>query len=130
MGTDTVTNIDDDVTTLLPRVKTRIGLETGVIQMDELLKGMLWSAVSEFRLMMNIEYIPDALAFVLVEVTLVKYNSVRGEGFSSTSQDGYSWSRFDADDFFAYQSNMTRWAENNGLDDPFSASVKFIGGGC
>ena len=112
-------------------VKDRVGVGTTDTSFDILLTSIATSACQQFQLLLGmVETIPDELAFILTEVSLVKFNSYRAEGFQSKGQDGYSFSKFSPDDFDPYRSYISMYLNMKGLPDVMNATVTFIGGEC
>lgn len=111
-------------------VRGRIGFIETDTGMDNLIRSIIKSAEAQMKLLLGETIIPEELKFIIVEVTLSKFNSYRAEGFQSTSQDGYSFSKFSADDFDPYKYYISLWLKKMGKDDPMDASVRFIGGIC
>lgn len=116
--------------TALNDVRGRIGFIETDTGMDNLIRSIIKSAEAQMKLLLGETIIPEELEFIIVEVTLSKFNSYRAEGFQSTSQDGYSFSKFSADDFDPYKYYISLWLKKMGKDDPMDASVRFIGGIC
>lgn len=111
-------------------VKDRIGIMASDAGMDTLISSNVKAAEAMLRLLIGQPDIPEELSFIIVEVTLSKFNSYRAEGFQSKSQDGYSFSKFSADDFDPFKSYISMWLKSNGLTDPMDATVRFIGSDC
>lgn len=112
-------------------VKKRKGIAIDDILWDDLLKSIISATAMQMQVELNITTgIPKMLGFILTEVTLIRFNSINAEGFQSKGQDGYSFSKFDIDDFAAFRSTMKVWLDLNDMVDPMNAKVTFIGGDC
>lgn len=86
----------------LTKVKYRIGLKDN--RQDEQLKVIIESVTAELlsRLPIDMrEDVPEGLEFIVIEVTLKRYNRIGAEGMSSESQDGRS-STYEPKDFDEY----------------------------
>lgn len=118
-----------DTNLVVQDVKDRIGVVDGDTGMDPLIRANVKTAEAQLRLLIGEAILPEELAFIIVEVTLSKFNSYRMEGFQSKGQDGLSLSKFSADDFDPYKSYISMWLAAMGKDDPMNARVRFIGGG-
>jgi hypothetical protein len=56
--------------------------------------------------------VPDALDYVLTEVTVRRFNRIGSEGMNSHSVEGETIS-FEDDDFDAYADDIQAWKEQN-----------------
>ncbi|MCM5673634.1 phage head-tail connector protein, partial [Staphylococcus hominis] len=75
----------------LTKVKSRIGLKDN--KQDEQLKVIIENVTAELLSRLPIgmrEDVPEGLEFIVIEVTLKRYNRIGAEGMSSESQDGRS----------------------------------------
>lgn len=114
--------------TVMEDVRTRIGLDTTDTQYDTLLTSLQSSVQGQFLIETGLDAVPTKLEFIITEVMLVKFNIMRAEGFQSKGQDGYSFSRFSADDFFAFRDTISAYLDKEGFENPMNATVTFIGG--
>lgn len=84
-------------------------------------------ALTEQRLMLMLgqSIVPDALSYVVVEVTVARYNRIGSEGVSSHSVSNESMTWTD-DDFKPYLSDIQAWL--NAQEDPLTTrgKVRFI----
>lgn len=86
----------------LEQVKTRIGLKDDLQdkQLEVIIKNVKAELLSRLPIDMR-EDVPEGLEFIVIEVTLKRYNRIGAEGMSSESQDGRS-STYEPKDFDEY----------------------------
>lgn len=94
---------------MLESVKKLLGLDGSS---DEIL--ILIIDLTEKRLcaLLNCEDVPEALRYIVTEVSVARYNKIGSEGLSSHSVEGETMNWAD-DDFSPYQSEMEAWQKSN-----------------
>lgn len=95
---------------LLSRVKTRIGISDAV--QDDLLTEIIANTSSELQSKLSAKYslIPYELQFIVVEVSVKRYNRTGSEGMTSETIDGRSNS-FEDDDFKQYADILKKYSD-------------------
>lgn len=76
-------------------------------------------------LMLGQTIIPDALSFVVVEVTIARYNRIGSEGTSSHSVQGETMTWSD-DDFKPYKDDIQAWLDAQEDPSTTRGRVRFI----
>lgn len=107
---------------MLERIKTLLGI-TDTLQ-DELLSVIVDNVSNHLELMLGKE-VPQKLEFVVVEVSIKRFNRVGVEGMKSEWIEGHKTEFYDSqDDFIPYNSLI----ETNKVDDGYSkrGRVMFI----
>ena len=97
----------------LNKVKKLIpNLQAGDTSLDAMLSEIIEQ--TEQRLLIRLsgaaETVPEALSFVVTDVSLARYNRIANEGMSSTSVDGESLV-FDASLFEPYEEDIQGWLD-------------------
>lgn len=97
----------------LNKVKKLIpNLQAGDTSLDAMLSEIIEQV--EQRLLIRLSgaavAVPEALSFVVTDVTLARYNRIANEGMSSTSVDGESLV-FDASLFDPYEDDIQGWLD-------------------
>lgn len=72
------------------------------------------------RLPLDIISVPTELEYVVVEVSVIRFNRIGSEGMKSEGVEGHSMAFID-DDFKAFQSDIDRW-----LDSQNEVSKKLV----
>lgn len=87
----------------LEQVKTRIGLKDDLQdkQLEVIIKNVKAELLSRLPVELRTNDVPEGLEFIVIEVTLKRYNRIGAEGMSSESQDGRS-STYEPKDFDEY----------------------------
>ena len=93
---------------LLNRIKTLLG----VTDNDELIDEIIELTKSKILNYINKEELPKELEFILVELSIQRYNRIGSEGISSESVDGKSVSY--EDDFENYKTYLDDYIHKNG----------------
>lgn len=98
---------------MLERVKILLGLTTNAN--DALLSEIIKNTESRLWLRLGgISVTPGSLQFVVVEVSVSRYNRIQSEGTTAHSVDGVSYTWAD-DDFAPYEADIAGWLEQNEL---------------
>ena len=69
--------------------------------------------------------VPSELDFILLEVSVKRYNRLANEGMSSYAQEGQSIT-FSANDFDEFANDIDAWKDENGVKDNNSGRFLFI----
>lgn len=76
---------------------------------DKLLNQIIGTAESRLKLKLGgLDAVPDVLGYIVVEVTVSRYNRISDEGASAKSVDGVSTTWLD-DDFVPYLDDIEAW---------------------
>lgn len=78
-------------------------------ELDEKLATIQDSVESRLKILLGgVDEIPEALAYIVTEVTVIRYNRIGSEGMSSHSVEGESISYSD-NDFAGFLSDIEAW---------------------
>ncbi|WP_243343558.1 phage head-tail connector protein [Anaerococcus sp. AGMB09787] len=96
-----------DMGNLLVRLKRRLSIEDDL--QDEVLKDIIDESISHFKLITGASEVEDRYAFIILDVSDIRYNRRGSAGLISESVDGYSanFSRME-DDFAPYMPILKR----------------------
>lgn len=83
------------------------------LKLDALLNSIIKNTENQLRMRIGLEEIPADLEFIILEVTIRRYNRIGSEGMESESSEGYSV-RFDGDDFKPYESLLKPYLADDG----------------
>ena len=98
---------------LLNRIKTLLGITDN----DELIYEIIELTKSKILNYINKEELPKELEFILVELSIQRYNRIGSEGISSESVDGKSVSY--EDDFENYKTYLDDYIFRNNKNKGF-----------
>ena len=85
-------------------------------------------AITEARLMLflgGVEAVPNELQYIVTEVSVVRYNRIASEGFSSHTVEGESIVLAD-DDFAQYRDDIQTYLDNQKPSTAGKGIVRFI----
>ena len=106
---------------MLDKILLLLGLDDETI--TDKVEAIMEMTEQRLMLMLGQSSIPDALSFVVVEVTIARFNRIGSEGTSShsVSNESMTWSD---DDFKPYKSDIQTWL--NAQEDTTQGKVRFI----
>ena len=99
---------------LLNRVKILLGITDN----DELLNEII--EITEYKILnyINKKTLPDELEFILIELSIARFNRIGSEGFASESVDGKTMS-YEASEFEGYEKYLDDYILRNGTKKKF-----------
>lgn len=114
-----------DTDAIIKRVKRLLFLksppETGDVDLDELLKDIVDMTSQRLRSLTGLKEISSDLDYIVVEVSIKRFNRLKNEGMKTYSQEGESIA-FDDNDFAEFSTEIKRLANKN----LGSTTVKFV----
>ena len=94
---------------MLEKIKLLLGLDGN--ELDEQLELILSNTGERLKLLLGgVSEIPEALAYIVVEVAVARFNRIGSEGMSSHSVEGESIS-FSDDDFAGYKADIEAYLD-------------------
>lgn len=110
---------------MLDKILILLGLDNPTEAMQGKVETIMELTEQRLMLMLGQSIVPDALSYVVVEVTVARYNRIGSEGVSSHSVSNESMTWTD-DDFKPYMSDIQAWL--NAQEDPLTTrgKVRFI----
>lgn len=94
---------------MLEKIKLLLGLDGN--ELDEQLELILANTGERLKLLLGgVSEIPEALAYIVVEVAVARFNRIGSEGMSSHSVEGESIS-FSDDDFAGYKADIEAYLD-------------------
>ena len=94
---------------LLNRIKVLLGITDN----DELLHEIMELIESKILSYLNIEKLPKELEYILVELSIERYNRIGSEGLNSESSDGVNFSYDNSNMLEKYKEDLDRYSKNN-----------------
>ena len=106
---------------MLDKILLLLGLDDETI--TDKVEAIMEMTEQRLMLMLGQSSIPEALSFVVVEVTIARFNRIGSEGTSShsVSNESMTWSD---DDFKPYKNDIQAWL--NAQEDTTQGKVRFI----
>lgn len=94
---------------LLNRIKILLGI-TGN---DELLYEIIELIKLKILSYLNIDELPRELEYILIELSIERYNRIGSEGLNSESSDGVNFTYNNGDMLDKYKEDLNRYIKNN-----------------
>ena len=93
---------------------TRLKLILGVEDQDKLLKEIINMTTERLLLYTKLEYLPDDLEWLLIELSVQRFNRIGSEGFQSESVDGNNTNYGSAESFLGeYKAFLDNYIKEN-----------------
>lgn len=110
---------------MLEKILKLLGLENPTTAMRDRVETIVELTEQRLMLMLGQSTIPEALSYVVVEVTIARFNRIGSEGLSSHSVQSESMTWSD-DDFKPYLNDIQTWLDAQ--EDPRTnrGRVRFI----
>lgn len=110
---------------MLEQILLLLGLDNPTTAMQDRVETIMALTEQRLLLMLGQSVVPEALSYVVVEVTIARFNRIGSEGLSSHSvqSETMTWSD---DDFKPYLNDIQTWLDAQ--EDPLTnrGRVRFI----
>lgn len=106
-------------------VVTLLGLSEVSEEMQAKLEAIIDIVSRRLCILINADEVPDALSYIVTEVSLIRFNRIGSEGVKQHTVEGESMS-WDERDFTPYAKDIEAWLAQQ--EDPTSSSgrIRFI----
>lgn len=109
---------------MLDKLKLLLGLKGENDEgLDELLSLIISSATSRLKILLGGIEPPESMDYIILEVSVIRYNKIGSEGFSSHTVEGESMS-FNDDDFSSYKGEIQSYLDS--LKESTKGKVRFL----
>ena len=106
--------------TILENVKELLGNPKNI---DDKLNVIIELTQKRLGNFLSVKEVPEELEYIVIEVSVIRFNRIGSEGVSSLSVEGESMS-FNDDDFDSYDKDIRSWLNNQ--SDLKKGSVRFL----
>ena len=106
--------------TILENVKELLGNPKNI---DDKLNVIIELTQKRLGNLLSVKAVPEELEYIVIEVSVIRFNRIGSEGVSSHSVEGESMS-FNDDDFDSYDKDIRSWLNNQ--SDLKKGSVRFL----
>lgn len=110
---------------MLDKILLLLGLDSPTQAIQDKVETIMELTEQRLGLMLGQSIIPEALSFVVIEVTIARYNRIGSEGVSSHSVQGESMTWSD-DDFKPYKDDIQAWLDAQEDPSTTRGRVRFI----
>ena len=94
--------------TILENVKELLGNPKNI---DDKLNVIIELTQKRLGNLLSVKEVPEELEYIVIEVSVIRFNRIGSEGVSSHSVEGESMS-FNDDDFDSYDKDIRSWLNN------------------
>lgn len=110
---------------MLDKILILLGLNDPTEAIQDKVETIMEMTEQRLMLMLGLSAIPSALDYIVVEVTVSRYNRIGSEGTSShsVSNESMSWSD---DDFAPYKDDIQAWLNSQEDQSTNRGRVRFI----
>ena len=110
---------------MLEQVLTLLGISDPTDEVTSLLNTIISMTTQRLQLRLGVASVPAELEYIVVEVSIVRFNRIGSERLSSHNVEGESMTWNSEDDFKPYLSEINAWV--SAQDDlKYSGRLKFI----
>lgn len=106
--------------TILENVKELLGNPKNI---DDKLNVIIELTQKRLGNLLSVKEVPEELEYIVIEVSVIRFNRIGSEGVSSHSVESESMS-FNDDDFDSYDKDIRSWLNNQ--SDLKKGSVRFL----
>jgi hypothetical protein len=110
---------------MLTQVLTLLGISDPTEEMSSLLETIISMTQQRLLLRLGVDAVPSELEYIVVEVSIVRYNRIGSERLSSHNVQGESMTWNSEDDFKPYLAEINAWVAQQ-EDLKYSGRLKFI----
>ena len=110
---------------MLEKILILLGLDSPTQAMTDKLETIIGMTEQRLGLLLGQTVIPDELSYIVVEVTISRFNRIGSEGVSSHTVQGESLTWSD-DDFKPYMDDIQEWLNAQDEVNTTRGRVRFI----
>lgn len=98
---------------MLEQVLTLLGISDPTEEVTSLLETIIGITSQRLQLRLGVSAVPNDLEYIVVEVSIVRFNRIGSERLSSHNVEGESMTWNSEDDFKPYLAEINAWSLNN-----------------
>lgn len=98
---------------MLEQVLTLLGISDPTEEVASLLNTIIGITSQRLQLRLGVSAVPNDLEYIVVEVSIVRFNRIGSERLSSHNVEGESMTWNSEDDFKPYLAEINAWSLNN-----------------
>lgn len=102
---------------MLEQVLTLLGISDPTEEVTSLLNTIIGITSQRLQLRLGVSAVPNDLEYIVVEVSIVRFNRIGSERLSSHNVEGESMTWNSEDDFKPYLAEINAWSLNNRSDN-------------
>lgn len=111
---------------MLEQVLTLLGISDPTEEVTSLLETIIGMTSKRLQLRLGADAVPADLEYIVVEVSVVRFNRIGSERLSSHNVEGESMSWTEEDDFKPYMAEINGWLSQQEDPTKYVGRLKFI----
>lgn len=110
---------------MLEQVLSLLGISDPTEEVTSLLNTIISITTKRLLLRLGVSFVPADLEYIVVEVSIVRFNRIGSERLSSHNVEGESMSWTQEDDFKPYMAEINAWLATQ-ADNNSTGKMRFI----
>lgn len=111
---------------MLEQVLTLLGISDPTDEVASLLDTIISMTEQRLQLRLGVASVPAELEYIVVEVSIVRFNRIGSERLSSHNVEGETMSWTEEDDFKPYMAEINGWLAQQEDPPKYVGRLKFI----
>lgn len=111
---------------MLEQVLTLLGISDPTDEVTSLLNQIISMTQQRLKLRLGTSAVPTALEYIVVEVSVVRFNRIGSERLSSHNVEGETMSWTEEDDFKPYMAEINGWLAQQEQPPKYVGRLKFL----
>ena len=111
---------------MLEQIMSLLGISEATEEMTNKLNYIIANTQQRLMLRLGTDYIPTELQYVVVEVSIVRFNRIGSEMLTSHNVEGESMQWGTEDDFKPYQSEINAWVSAQSPQPKSQGRLRFV----
>ena len=111
---------------MLEQVLTLLGISDPTDEVTSLLNTIISMTTQRLQLRLGVASVPAELEYIVVEVSVVRFNRIGSERLSSHNVEGETMSWWQEDDFKPYMVEINGWLAQQEEPPQYTGRLKFL----
>lgn len=111
---------------MLEQVLTLLGISDPTEEVTSLLNTIIGMTEQRLQLRLGVASVPAELEYIVVEVSIVRFNRIGSERLSSHNVEGETMSWTEEDDFKPYMAEINGWLSQQEDPPQYVGRLRFI----
>ena len=111
---------------MLEQVLSLLGISDPTDEVTSLLNTIISITAQRLQLRLGVDCVPAELEYIVVEVSIVRFNRIGSERLSSHNVEGESMAWTTEDDFKPYMAEINGWLAQQEEPTPYTGRLKFL----
>ena len=111
---------------MLEQVLTLLGISDPTDEVTSLLNQIIGMTSQRLQLRLGVSAVPTELEYIVVEVSIVRFNRIGSERLSSHNVEGESMSWTEEDDFKPYMEEINGWLSRQEEPPQYVGRLRFL----